>query len=866
MRGLRGGARWRWLLVVVMLAWPPGMACAQSPAALDKLQSRVHALLDAGQAADAVPVAEQAAKLSTHIFGPDTPQTASSYDDLAQAWRDAGQPRRGLVAAQRALSIREKAFGPQHPSVAKSEETLADLYQRAGDYPRARRAYERALAIREKTFGANHPSVARTLDLMAAMDRQAGDAADARAAWERALSVRENTMGADHPEVSGTLEDLADLAQEQGDPATARPLYERALAIREKALGPDDPGVAVTLNNLGVACIALGDAARARPLLERARDLVGRTMGPDHLAGATIQQNLACLAIDEGRPADARTAAETAEAAYDRTLSRLLTLTPPGQVLALQGHTDPTALLATLEDGPAVAEAVLRHKGLMMDAVAEDVQVSSGARSPQVAHALAALRSEQQKLAPLLLELPVGAGADDVKQMAQARDSLEQAVQRDEEALAGQVHGLGSSRRALALTVADVQGRMPAGGVLVEYLRYPRYAGKGRFEPAYGAVVIPAQGTPAWVALGPAAPLEDAVHRCQALIRQPSSSDQDVATIMQGLYTRVWSPLALPATAGPVLVSPDGALNGLPFAALLGPDGRFLGQTRELGMVASGRDLLTPLAGPVPHRVMAVVADPSFAAPAAASPAPRVTRLDHPRGVDALTLAPLPAPGEQVQALKTLVGSHADWSVQLYTAEHATKNRLLTLDDPAVVHIATHGFVLPQTGPATSLGLLASDADPGTSQPNPMLQSGLVLAGAQRTLDAWKRGRPSPDADNGILTAAESALLPLSHTWLVVLSGGDLGPADASNATLGLRRGFLRAGTDNLLLSLWSGPDNNRFLADFYQAAMKSGNAPGALAQVQSDWLGRMKQEKGVAQAVRCAGAYVLNFQGPWPK
>lgn len=72
-------------------------------------------------------------------------------------------------------------------------------------------------------------------------------------------------------------------------------------------------------------------------------------------------------------------------------------------------------------------------------------------------------------------------------------------------------------------------------------------------------------------------------------------------------------------------------------------------------------------------------------------------------------------------------------------------------------------------------------------------------------MNAWKRGEfPDPDND-GILMAQEVVTLDLKGTWLVVLSACDIGLGELRNSegVMGLRRGFVQAGAQNLLMTLW---------------------------------------------------------------
>lgn len=140
------------------------------------------------------------------------------------------------------------------------------------------------------------------------------------------------------------------------------------------------------------------------------------------------------------------------------------------------------------------------------------------------------------------------------------------------------------------------------------------------------------------------------------------------------------------------------------------------------------------------------------------------------------------------------------------------------------------------------------------------------LAGAQRTVAAWAQGK-APSAENdGIVTAEEISALNLRGTWLVVLSACDtgLGVAQSGEGVLGLRRGFIQAGAQNLLMTLWPIDDEKTvpLMTDFYAAAHKSSNAALALAEVQRKWLAKLRAEKGVAEACRTAGPFILSHQG----
>ena len=91
--------------------------------------------------------------------------------------------------------------------------------------------------------------------------------------------------------------------------------------------------------------------------------------------------------------------------------------------------------------------------------------------------------------------------------------------------------------------------------------------------------------------------------------------------------------------------------------------------------------------------------------------------------------------------------------MKVFLGPNATEAELRQVSSPRVLHLATHGFFLPevelgkQTNPLLQPSELGKEAAPvqqhseipKTKLENPMHRSGLALAGAQRTLKAWGR-------------------------------------------------------------------------------------------------------------------------------
>ena len=175
------------------------------------------------------------------------------------------------------------------------------------------------------------------------------------------------------------------------------------------------------------------------------------------------------------------------------------------------------------------------------------------------------------------------------------------------------------------------------------------------------------------------------------------------------------------------------------------------------------------------------------------------------------------------------------------TSGEALESRLRGQRSPCILHVATHGFFAPYVAEHR-------DANEGGSQvvasgrrldrvgtlPNPMLRSGLALAGA----NTWAQdGNPPAEAEDGILTAEDVTGLDLLDTELVVLSACEtgLGEVHLGEGLFGLQRAFTIAGATTLVMSLWKVPDRQTsdLMARFYEGLVQGKPRIEALRDAQ---------------------------------
>jgi tetratricopeptide (TPR) repeat protein len=531
-----------------------------------------------GERAKAEPLLKEALAIRQKAFGPEHPLAASSLTMLALLYEDMAQYGKAEHLFEEALDIRRKVLGPEHPDTATSLNNLAELFWRTGDYPKAEPLYKEALAIRQKVLGPEHPDTSTSLNNLAVLYFDMGDYSKAEPLFKQSLEICQKVLGPEHPDTAISLNNLAGLYQQMGDYAKAEPLFKEALEIRQKVLGPEHPDTAITLNNLaelyrrmgerskaepllkealeiyqkvlgpehpltasGLNNLALiyqdmGDYAKAESLLKKALEIRQKVLGPEHHDTATSFNNLALLEFDLGQIEEGKRLAQQGYFAELKAFSQILSFGSEEQRLAYRRLlTSYTLLTAVDPTVPLLAGAVLHYKGVVLDSIIEDRLLAETSKDETSRQLLEEIRAKKQALAKLLLQT-TPASAKDVNERIQ---TLEQEVEGIQDKLVRRFTDVGQARRALAVTVEQVQAAIPKNAVLIEYVRYQHYLGKSKFELRYGAVVLSADALPRWVTLGSAQEIEASLKRYQRLVRE--AGDGEMAAILREVYKEVWN-------------------------------------------------------------------------------------------------------------------------------------------------------------------------------------------------------------------------------------------------------------------------------------------------------------------------------------
>ncbi len=584
------------------------------------------------------------------------------------------------------------------------------------------------------------------------------------------------------------LGNLALVAETQGQPARARLLYARSLAIRQKKLGPSHPRVADSISRLAMHHWEQGDLAQARRLMTKELALVEKHIDP--LLDATSERERIAL-IRSRRD----------------SLHRFLSL-----FTRSQDHRD-------------TYHALMRWKGLVANSLAAQHAAVLGRAEPQNRAAFLQLHNIRRRLAALAFTIPKESAQQSRHHTILALTARKEGIERELAIASKSFH---RQRSLFAAGLEDLCAQLKPGQAMVDYLRYQRSDPPNPPSAHYLAYVLTARDClhPRRVDLGKAKPIERNLQAYRQLIATGASTER-LRRQSQRIRRQIWDPLAIEQRW--VWVIPDGALGAFPFGALVKKT-RFLLESTTFGYLASSQELL---------RLARM--EPSTSHAALVIGGIDYGQIDTKRtdrsgdlGAGLPPFDPLPASLTEARSIVEILNSLAAVEVTLLSGTKAHEQRVKTaMAAKRLVHIASHAFSSDDQL-ASSVGF------------NPMLRSGVVLAGAN------KKQRPS-EAEDGIMTAAEIAGLDLRQTELVTLSGCDtgLGKVVAGEGVLGLRRAFAAAGARALTLSLWRVADHDtmRLMKDFYQQMKQfpAMNKAQALRQAQLKMLQQKRRQLGQA-------------------
>jgi CHAT domain-containing protein/tetratricopeptide (TPR) repeat protein len=833
------------------------------------------------------PQAEKLYLRSVEIYektlGKTHPKTASSLNSLALLYAGMDRSGESEIMFRRALAIREAAFGPDHPQVATTLGNMGVVLGGLGRTEEAEKLLVRSLKISEAKLSPDHPALATALNNLGAIYKDTNRLDEAFALHQRALGILETRFGKDHIELATLLNNIALLEAQRKGPAAALPLLQRALKLHEKHDGPEHTNTAVVIANLGSMYRKSGEFAKADEFFETSIRLLKAKGGAENRIIADRLQDRAEMQQAMGKTAAALQFQTQSLELYQTGLRDIFAHSSESAMHAYAeasaGKVPSFVNMAVLGKDPAAATSALdwtlRLKGAVFDTLCRYRQAQYLLpKDDAFQERVVRYRSQKEFLANMALNPPSGKAGERVqKQIDEARQECAELEKELNRMIAQKMPDFFAEREAV--TSAMVQAKLPADSVLIEFSRTPirNFQKTLWHHPHYFAFVLtPGKSAPRLIDLGPAKEMDaeiellrqefidfqeklrdcDTVEEAKALEKKEEKAFKEKSA---KLHARLFAPL-VPAIGDAKLLflAADGALNRLPFEALVDADGKYLIERHRCAYLSSGRDLLRAPGNLAKGTV--VFAGPDYKLEASERIAlaekllqKKETQLAM-RGSPSTTLRSagwknLPGAAAEAGDIRKALQGGAYGPVKTYVGPEALEEVLKAMPAPRILHLATHGFFLDRevddkTPPEEGAGAGFARGRLKRME-NPLLRSGIVLAGANAIGDK----ESSAKVEDGWVTAEEIALLNLHGTELVVLSACQTGLGDikTGEGVYGLRRAFLHAGARSLVTSLFEVPDTEtRQLMQRFYAGVGAGR--GKLVSLHAAQVGLIAERR----------------------
>lgn len=751
-----------------------------------------------GEYQEALPRYLQGLEIVEPVIGTEHLYYGTIQSNLAMCYVNLGQMQKGLEMMLTAKTLLHRLIEPSHLDYQIHTGNLAGIYVALGQYEEALSLYQETDREIVAAFGKQNLTYVSFLGNYGELYEDMGQFSEANMHYQEALQLAQTELGTSHPAYGKALGDYARGQYKSGNVEEAFPLFEESLSLTEQQLGKEHPEYAMRLGQFAQLLVEMNQPEKALPLVLESRETLYR-----HL-----ERNFAILS----------------EQQQEALLQKYKLYFDAFNSFVWTYHKE-------FPDLPAYAlNHTLQFNGLLLES---SIQLQNKILDSGEADLVAGFEEwkDAKQLYANQFALPLDKRQYDL-------DSLEEKIEAFEQTLSLSSRDLEFHFSQVDWT--DIQNGLEKQEAYVEFIHIPD--GK---DILYAAIVLHADwDQPRFVSLFEQAELE-------VLMQTGNTNAQTFVNQLysDSLYHLIWKEVEeqLPEVEY-ILYSSTGLLHQINIPAIVRPDQSHLLDVYAWTQLSHGRQLVekdTRSSDSVDHAVLygGITYTPmeeeetSFASRGHSDLESRGWMSRDERAYRNRIWQAIPKTEEELKRISSLLTGH-DIKISGLSKHLATEESFKLLgqqfDSPDILHFAGHGFFFPSQSTEIDSAYLKGRYQFQYAR-NPLMRSGLVLAGANK---AWKEAIILPGKEDGILTAYEISSLNLSHTDLVVLSACKTGLGDirGTEGVYGLQRAFKRAGAGHLILTLWSISDSDatvEFMETFYQNWFSGESIRTAFQQTQ---------------------------------
>ncbi len=796
----------------------------------------------------------------------ETREMAAVTNNLATLCHTVGDYTRAEELYLLSLPIREQVFGPDHVEVGKCYNNLATLYLNLRLYDKAKKYYDISLEKKINAMGPDDPDVASALLNIATLYIQLDENEEAEGYLTEALRIYEEKYGDAHSHYMTVAISMAHISMDAEDYQTADSVYAELAAGMRASVGDAHPMLGSVLHLWADVKELQGQGDESLSLMTEGLAVLEDTYGQEHYLVADIKKDIAKLQCRNSNWSDAEDNAAEACQIRNRLLNRNVSILNQSDALESSWHAKKALdnyLSCLFHNGRSVPfdtaralDVIANSKGQVADCILRRVDKLDQEQDTTAQRIRAEIGNLKFTLSSLLSRSP----DENTSSLMEYVKGLDAQVDAKEKDLAEISSKFRSEREAHECDLEMITAKMPDNSIILDYIRYQQvdFVNNDSID-RYVVTVIDKNEAPGIVELGDASTIDKKIERFRdhmLRIAEVGTVDDviDMAeydSISADLRTSIWEPVSDRVSGVEnLLISPDGALNLLPFGTLLLDRDSYLVEKHAIHYLPSSRSiirygnektnnegLLAVGAPDFEADLMAlnqVQAEPGYVLSQSVSVMRGMSEMDCPL-LSEEKYRPLPGALREVQAIAGNWDQAGPDSVTVLTGIEATEeNFIANSRGKRIIHIATHGFFMDSECYDKTYLVRKSRLENAIIE-NPLLFSGLLLAGANNR-DAVPSSFPARD---GVMTANDVTALDLNGVSIVVLSACEtgLGKVINSEGVYGLRRAFMEAGAQSVVSTLWPIVDDRAFavLSNLY--SHKEGSVAGKLQEAQVEMI-----------------------------
>ena len=823
--------------------------------------------LNLGEYTKVEPLFKRAIKIYKKNYGPEHVAIATTMNNLALLYQNLDKFEMAEQMYKKSLAMYRQILGSEHIHIAGDLNNLALFYKKLGDYNQAEEAYKQALVIYKNELESDHPFLVSTQDNLAVLYSEIGEYSKAKQLYRHVLVIRKKILGPDHIEVADSLNNLGVIYLDENNYTKAEELFNKALNIYLTAIGPDTKQVARTHNNLANIYEKLNKHEKAQEYYEKSLAIYEKIYGIEHTEVSDMMITLSAFYAKRGDLTKAHQLTMQAQKTNNKLIDNVMGFTSDKKKLnfliskeaslhVMLSFLFQPILSHNLSAQKDILNIWLKRKGLILETQKQYQKNLFHSDNENIVQVVMELSQIRSKLTKLLFSNSEEKNTDIIAQLEQQKGELEATLSKLNKPFA-------TEQKKSNATCIKLAQAIPSNTVLVDFSRISQFNFKNKnndqtwLQDRYIAFIIHAGNGDKidWIDIGSANEIDNEISAFRKMLAGVNTDmTKDTINILKKLHTLIFQPLKSKiGRIKEIFISPDGDLSLLPFEVLLNTDEKFLIEDYTFNYLSAGRDILGFGEFIEGNNKSLIIGNPDFNMDDEQKK-PIIEKLGLKthnekkivkRSKDiqnSFSWQPLPGTQEEVQEIYNIIGKD---NAELFTGKKAMEEKLMYWGVPKVLHLATHGFFLEnqpidfKNNTKINRGF---SLDPESNQlfspspvyvdtENPLLRSGIVLAGANKFFKT-----DDNTISDGIVTSEEILGMNLRGTEMVVLSACDTGLGEVENGegVFGLRRAFTQAGAKSLVMSMWKVPDKEtkELMVNFYSNIYKKGmNRSQALRQ-----------------------------------